>query len=310
MSSKRMKTVSWLQLASGWSGVRHLAMQGCACSIDVARNRRRTLVPLSYHPLPLFSMLESILQSCPTKDGFMHHVIYFFKEFGQRRLVLRTDRVRATKCLVSAHSGNANDGVNEGCSDCTKPVTNRSTLEVFSSWKTLALQKHHRPSLLHEVAERHFRMLVVRADHSSNVFALSRSEFFASKHARLRRASATATLYCCRHERGRMATPTRSQPQMRLLPHLADNLETELLEARSRDTYPFTDPKHMGKTTRRCSNTRRARNRWVRVIGGTTPIGGFSNATHEPRFERAFNDVLDADLSMIARLGRHVTRLF
>ena len=57
-----------------------------------------------------------------------------------------------------------------------------------------------------------FRMLVVRADQWRNDFACWRVEFFASKHARLRRANTTATLYCCRHEREHLAIPTRSQP--------------------------------------------------------------------------------------------------
>ena len=59
--------------------------------------------------------------------------------------------------------------------------------------------------------------------------------FFASKHARLRRVSATATFYCGRHQRERIVIPTRSQPWMRGLAHIANNYETEFLEARSGD---------------------------------------------------------------------------
>ena len=57
--------------------------------------------------------------------------------------------------------------------------------------------------------------------------------FSASKHARLRRANATATFYCGRHERERMAIPTKNQPQMRGLPRIAENLEIKQLEALS-----------------------------------------------------------------------------
>ena len=44
---------------------------------------------------------------------------------------------------------------------------------------------------------------------------------FAWKHARPRRSNATATVYCCRHERERLATRTRRQPWMWRLPHIA-----------------------------------------------------------------------------------------
>ena len=49
--------------------------------------------------------------------------------------------------------------------------------------------------------------------------------FFASKHARLRRTNATATLYCCRHERERLAIPRRSQLLMRGLACIAKNFK-------------------------------------------------------------------------------------
>ena len=74
-------------------------------------------------------------------------------------------------------------------------------------------------------AQRNVRMLVVRADRSRNVAGAQ--SFFASNHARLRRASAAATLYFCRHERERLAIPTRSQPQMRGLPYIAEKFLVE-----------------------------------------------------------------------------------
>ena len=66
--------------------------------------------------------------------------------------------------------------------DETKPLCNRLALEAFSSWKTLAWQKHNgavtSPSIEAACgAERHFRMLVVRADHSRNVGACWSAEF-------------------------------------------------------------------------------------------------------------------------------------
>ena len=65
-------------------------------------------------------------------------------------------------------------------SDFSEPLSIRSTMEAFSSWITLA----------------------VHADHSRNVFACWSTEFlFASNHARLGRAHATSTLYCCSDER-------------------------------------------------------------------------------------------------------------
>ena len=55
---------------------------------------------------------------------------------------------------------------------------------------------------------------------------LARKVFFATKHARLRRASAAATLYCCcRNERERSAISTRSHPWIRGLPHVAENIK-------------------------------------------------------------------------------------
>ena len=76
-------------------------------------------------------------------------------------------------------------------------------------------------------AEHHFRMLVVRAGHPRNVFACGRADFFfASKHARLGRANATAP-----------CTAVVMSVSAWLFPHIAENYEIELLEARSFHTH-------------------------------------------------------------------------
>ena len=56
------------------------------------------------------------------------------------------------------------------------------------------------------------------------------ARFFASRHAGLRRASAPAILYCCQAECS--LNPTRNQPSMRGLPHIAENFKIEMIEAR------------------------------------------------------------------------------
>ena len=77
--------------------------------------------------------------------------------------------------------------------------------------------------------------------------------FFASKHARQRRATAAATMYCCRHERERVAIPTRSQPQMRGLPHVAENFGIEMFAARPRDCLqPHCCQPPLADTSRAC----------------------------------------------------------
>ena len=72
-------------------------------------------------------------------------------------------------------------------------------------------------------AERHCRMLVVRADHTRNGCACWRAVFFLrpSTHASVAR---TLRPLCTAVERERMVIPTRNQPLMRGLPHIAENL--------------------------------------------------------------------------------------
>ena len=55
-------------------------------------------------------------------------------------------------------------------------------------------------------AERHFRMLVLRAEHTAQRFRMLAHSFFFGSRERC------GHLYCCRHVRERMAIPKRSQP--------------------------------------------------------------------------------------------------
>ena len=75
-------------------------------------------------------------------------------------------------------------------SEYTKTLFKRSTLEAFSSWKALNLAKKYgaltAPSVKLFVAGRHFRLPVVRADHSRDVCACSRVDFFVEARARVR----------------------------------------------------------------------------------------------------------------------------
>ena len=88
-------------------------------------------------------------------------------------------------------------------SDYTKTLCNWSTLEAFSSWKTLAWQLHHvavtSPCMKLLVAQSAiFRMLVVRAEPSRNICACWRADFFCVEaRRRLRRASATGHCSAC-----------------------------------------------------------------------------------------------------------------
>ena len=64
-------------------------------------------------------------------------------------------------------------------------------------------------------ARLHFLVHVVRADHSAQCLRILTRRVF---HTLLRRASATTTLYCCRHELQRLAISARSQSETRALP--------------------------------------------------------------------------------------------
>ena len=144
-------------------------------------------------------------------------------------------------------------------SGCTTPHSNRSTLEAFCSWKTLAWQKRQRG--------RHFSQ---HEAHAGAQFFLRRST-----HACVAR---TLRPLCTAVERDRMAIPTRRQPSMRGLPHIAKNFELELLEARSGD----------GLQTDCCqpSNERQSRTRSV-ARSLTTSIPAHLASGKRPEFRKA-----------------------
>ena len=162
----------------------------------------------------------------------------------------QTFEIENTKCLVS-NPGDANgDGISGDGAIIRKQRTNRSALEAFSSWKTLARQKQYgavtSPSMKLFVAQRAmFQCVCHEADHSRNVYARWRRVFLRrSTHACVAR---TLRPPCTAVERERTVISTRSG-----FPHIVEKNDIETVGSTFRRWLPSTtgNRHHDGPTPR------------------------------------------------------------
>ena len=126
-------------------------------------------------------MKETEKASGETKQG--REPSHQWRAGSQRRLTFVHDVHRGRLHRVQRPGGRTWRRHKWTRSDYTKPLTDRSTMGAFSSWKTLLrgrpwLGKKNTTRPSHACgAGRQFRILVVRADHPRNVFAAGAQSF-------------------------------------------------------------------------------------------------------------------------------------